>query len=416
LARVLTSQMRVLVISQYYWPESFRINDLTDELVRRGHQVTVLTGAPNYPSGSLFSEYENEPEAYSSYKGVAIVRVPIVVRGQSEVQLALNYLSFIISGTIIGLFKLRKKRFDSIFVFEPSPITVGLPAIVFRYFKKAPLVFWVLDLWPDTLVAVGVFRSESILKLVGWLVSYIYKRCDLILGQSKSFISHIRKYAGHDRVAYFPGWAESVFSVDQFKSPKSRSDKAQFNIVFAGNIGVSQDFPTVLKAMEHLKENKNICWTIVGDGRMFDWLAAEIGNRGLKNVVRLAGRYPMEDMPKFFQDADALLVNLKDDPIFSMTIPGKLQAYLVSGKPILALLNGEGARLVKDSGCGIACDAGDWQCLAESVQKLSKMNPQERDVMGRKGLLLTETEFDREKLISKLENWMQVLASGNEVR
>ena len=149
---------------------------------------------------------------------------------------------------------------------------------------------------------------------------------------------------------------------------------------------------------------------------MFDWLADEIGNRGLKNVVRLAGRYPMEDMPKFFQDADALLVNLKDEPIFSMTIPGKLQAYLVTGKPILALLNGEGAHLVKDSGCGIACDAGDWQCLAESVQKLSKMNPQERDVMGRKGLLLTETEFDREKLISKLENWMQDLASGNEVR
>jgi colanic acid biosynthesis glycosyl transferase WcaI len=407
--------MRVLVISQYYWPESFRINDLTDELVKRGHQVTVLTGVPNYPSGSIFSEYENEPKAYSSYKGVEIVRVPIVLRGQSEVQLALNYLSFIISGTFIGLFKLRKKRFDSIFVFEPSPITVGLPAIVFRYFKKAPIVFWVLDLWPDTLMAVGAFRSKLILKLVGWLVSYIYKRCDLILGQSKSFIWHIRKYAGHDRVAYFPGWAESVFSFDQFQSPNSRSEKAQFNVVFAGNVGVSQDFPTVLKAMEHLKENKNICWTIVGDGRIFDWLAAEIVNLGLENVVRLPGRYLMEDMPKFFQDADALLVNLKDDPIFSMTIPGKLQAYLVTGKPILALLNGEGARLVKDSGCGIACDAGDWQCLAESVQKLSKMNPQERDVMGRKGLLLTETEFDREKLISKLENWLQDLASGKDV-
>ena len=407
--------MCVLVISQYYWPESFRINDLTDELVRRGHKVTVLTGVPNYPSGSLFSEYENKPKAYSSYKGVEIVRVPIVLRGQSEVQLALNYLSFIISGTFVGLFKLRKKRFDSIFVFEPSPITVGLPAIVFRYFKKAPIVFWVLDLWPDTLVAVGVFRSESILKLVGWLVSYIYKRCDLVLGQSKSFISHIRKYAGHDRVAYFPGWAESVFSVDQFRSPKRRSDSPQFNIVFAGNVGVSQDFPTVLKAMEHLKENKNICWTIVGDGRIFDWLAAEIVNLGLENVVRLPGRYLMEDMPKFFQDADALLVNLKDDPIFSMTIPGKLQAYLVTGKPILALLNGEGACLVKDSGCGIACDAGDWQCLADSVQKLSQMSYQERDVMGRKGLLLSENEFDRDKLISKLENWMQDLASGKEV-
>ena len=148
---------------------------------------------------------------------------------------------------------------------------------------------------------------------------------------------------------------------------------------------------------------------------MSDWLTTEISKRGLENVVRSRRRHTIEKMPKFFQDADALLVNLKDEPIFSMTIPGKLQAYLVTGKPILALLNGEGARLVKDSGCGIACDAGDWQCLAESVQKLSKMNPQERDVMGRKGLLLSETEFDRDKLISKLENWMQDLASGKEV-
>ena len=131
--------MRVLVISQYYWPESFRINDLTDDLVRRGHQVTVLTGIPNYPSGSMFSEYENEPKAYSSYKGVEIVRVPIVVRGQSGMKLALNYLSFIISGTVIGLFKLRKQRFDSIFVFEPSPITVGFPAIFIKKIKFSNL-------------------------------------------------------------------------------------------------------------------------------------------------------------------------------------------------------------------------------------------------------------------------------------
>jgi len=407
--------MRVLVISQYYWPENFRINDLTEDLVRRGHQVIVLTGVPNYPSGSIFPEYANQPKGYYSYKGVEIVRVPIVVRGQSGVQLALNYLSFIVSATVVGLYKLRKQQFDSIFVFEPSPITVGLPAIAFRYIKKAPLVFWVLDLWPDTLEAVGVVRSERLLKLVGRLVSYIYKRCDLVLGQSKSFISHIRKYAGHDRVAYFPGWAESVFTVDQFRSPKVRSNSAKFNIVFAGNVGVSQDFPSVLKAMERLKDDEKIGWTIVGDGRMYDWLAAEIDKRGLEKVVRLAGRHPMEKMPEFFQDADALLVNLKDEPIFSMTIPGKLQTYLVTGKPILALLNGEGANLVKDSGCGIACDADDWQCLVDSVQKLSQMSDQERDAMGRKGLLLTETEFDRDKLISKLEKWMQDLASAQKV-
>ena len=196
---------------------------------------------------------------------------------------------------------------------------------------------------------------------------------------------------------------------------KEPSNNAWFHIVFAGNVGVSQDFPTVLKAMELLKDNEKICWTIVGDGRMSNWLATEISKRGLENVVRLAGQHPMDEMPKFFQDADALLVNLKNEPIFSMTIPGKIQAYLVTGKPILAMLNGEGASLVNDSGCGIACDAGDWQCLAESAQKLSRMSYEERYLMGRKGILLSETEFDRDKLISKLENWMQDLASGKEV-
>ena len=234
------------------------------------------------------------------------------------------------------------------------------------------------------------------------------------MGQSKSFIPHIRKYAGHNRVDYFPGWAESIFSVDQFRPPKIRSNSAKFNIVFAGNVGVSQDFPAVVKAMEQLKDDEKIGWTIVGDGRMSDWLETEVSKRGLNKVVRLAGRHPMDKMPGFFQDADALLVSLKDEPIFSMTIPGKLQAYLVTGKPILTLLNGEGANLIKESGCGIACDAGDWQCLVKSVQKLSQMNFQERDAMGRKGLLLTEKEFDRDKLISKLEKWMQELASGQE--
>ena len=279
--------MRILVISQYYWPENFRINDLTEGFVKRGHQVTVLTGVPNYPSGSVFPEYLDKPNNYSNYKSVDVVRVPIIVRGQSGLQLALNYLSFVISGTVIGLYKLRNKDFDSIFVFEPSPVTVGLPAVAFRFFKKAPLVFWVLDLWPDTLEAVGAVRSKYALKLIGMVVSYIYKRCDLILGQSKSFIPHIKKYAGHDRVSYFPGWAESIFSVDQFKSSSVMSEITKFNIVFTGNIGVSQDFPTVLKAMESLKSNSKICWTIVGDGRVHDRLATEVDNRGLGGVVRL---------------------------------------------------------------------------------------------------------------------------------
>ena len=359
--------MRVLVISQYFWPENFRINDLTDDLVRRGHQVTVLTGVPNYPSGSMFSKYENEPKAYCSYNGVEIVRVPIVVRGQSGGQLALNYLSFVISGIIIGLFKLRKQRFDSIFVFEPSPITVGLPAILLRRLKKSPLIFWVLDLWPNTLRAIGVVRSELILKTIGLLVSFIYKRCDLILGQSKSFLPEIQSYSGDKRVEYFPSWAESLFQPPE-SSGKSIVSHTYFNVMFAGNVGEAQDFPSILNAVELLREDSRIHWTIVGDGRMFNWLEHEVNQRGLNESISLVGRHPVEKMPEFFQQADVLLVSLKNEPVFSMTIPGKLQAYLMAGKPILAMLNGEGARIVTESGCGIACSSGDAHCLSTWYQ------------------------------------------------
>jgi len=402
--------MRILIVTQYYWPEVFRINDLTEEFVRRGHQVTVLTGVPNYPDGSVFSEYADNPNAYKTYKGVDIVRVPIVVRGKGDFQLFLNYLTFIISSTVIGLFKLRKQSFDSIFVFQPSPITVGLPAIAFRYFKKSPLVFWVLDLWPDTLEAVGVVRSKIILSVIGRLVSFIYNHCDLLLGQSKSFLPHIQKNSKNRRIEYFPSWADSAIQQVQKNTNSSMKSGDNFNVMFTGNVGDSQDFPAILNAVDLLKENNSIHWTIVGDGRISGWLKKEIKKRGLEGVMTLAGRHPVEKMPEFFKQADALLVSLKDKPVYEMTIPGKLQAYLMSGKPILAMLSGEGANIVAESGCGITCTAGNWKCLADAVQKLYSMPETELVSMGEKGIDFSMKEFNREHLISKLENWLLELS------
>lgn len=403
--------MRLLVVTQYFWPENFRVNDLVAEFVKRGHQVTVLTGLPNYPEGKVFEQFRADPMQYSNYQGAEIVRVPLMPRGNGGLRLMLNYLSFAASASIIGLWKLRGKNFDVIFAYEPSPITVGLPAALLRAVKRAPLVFWVLDLWPDTLQALGVVRSHVVLGAVGKLVGFIYKRCDLILAQSKSFIPQIQKYAARDaRIEYFPSWAESVFHMnDALPADEIPLKPSSFNVMFAGNIGDAQDFPAILAAAEYLQPYAHIRWLIVGDGRMARWVADEIKRRNLQDCVLMLGRHPVERMPSFFKQANALLVSLKNEPIFAMTIPGKLQSYLAAGIPVIAMLNGEGVEVVKSSQAGLTCAAGDHVGLAATVLKLSEMREEERETMGRNGLSVTIREFDRGTLIDRLEGWIERL-------
>lgn len=403
--------MRLLVVSQYFWPENFRINDLVAELVRRGHQVTVLTGLPNYPEGKVFQEFRNTPGRYAHYEGAEVIRVPLISRGQGSLRLVLNYLSFAVSASTMGLWKLRGKPFDVILAYEPSPITVGLPAALMRAVKRAPMAFWVLDLWPETLQAVGVVHSPAVLSIVGKLVSFIYKRCDVILAQSKSFIPQIQRYAGcNSRVVYFPNWAEALFDLAHAVPAAEVPVVAEtFNVMFAGNIGDAQDFPAILAAAEGLRGYTYIRWLIVGDGRSAGWVADEIKRRHLQDCVVMLGRYPVARMPSFFKHANALLVSLKDEPIFAMTIPGKLQSYFAAGIPVVAMLNGEGAEVVKGSCAGLVCPAGDHAGLAAAVLKLSQMPDAERTAMGMRGLELNASEFDRSGLVTRLEEELQQL-------
>jgi len=409
--------MRLLIVSQYFWPENFRINDLVAELVRRGHQVTVLTGLPNYPDGDVFPQFRANPEGFARYEGADIVRVPMTPRKSGSLRLMLNYLTFAVSASLVGLWKLRGRKYDAVFAYEPSPVTVGIPAAVMRAAKRAPMAFWVQDLWPETLEAIGVVRSPSILRAVGKLVGSIYSRCDLILAQSHSFIPQIRKYAPADaRVEYFPGWAESLFDMQHAVAAGEVSVKpGSFNVMFAGNIGAAQDFPAILAAAKALKDKPHIRWLIVGDGRMGAWVADEIKRHQLEDHVVMLGRHPLERMPSFFKHAQALLVSLKDEPIFSMTIPSKLQSYLAAGIPVVAMLNGEGAAVVETSGAGLACAAGDHEGLAAAVLRLSQMSTQERETMGARGLDVSAREFDRDTLIGRLEGWFDQLRQANNL-
>jgi colanic acid biosynthesis glycosyl transferase WcaI len=403
--------MRLLVVSQYFWPENFKINDLVEEMVRRGHRVTVLTGVPNYPEGRINLDFRKNPERFSRWAGAHIIRVPMLVRGRGGLRLLLNYISFAVSASTLGLWRLRGQHFDSIFVFQLSPITSALPAVLLRTTKQAPMAMWVLDLWPETLCAVGVIRTKWGLAIVDRLVSFIYRHCDLILAQSNSFIPAIRRLTDiNQQVEFFPGWAESIFLSEGIDpAPEIRAVPNSFKVMFAGNIGYPQDFPSILKAAEILRNQTQIQWLIIGDGRVAAWVAAEIERRGLTGKMIMLGRHSLERMPGFFQHADALLVTLKDEPIFAMTIPGKIQNYLATGIPLIGMLNGEGAKIISDSGAGIVCAAGDAEGLANSVLTLYHMSPKNRSEMGVRGRMKYLREFDREALMKKIELWLLTL-------
>ncbi|SNB45065.1 glycosyltransferase family 4 protein [Geobacter sp. DSM 9736] len=404
--------MKILVVSQYFWPESFLINNVAVGLVERGHQVTVLTGSPNYPKGRFFEGYGffNAPE---EYQGVYVVRVPLIPRGRGAgVQLALNYLSFAASASIAGPLLCRGK-FDQIFVFEPSPITVGIPALVMKSLKSASVLFWVQDLWPESLSATGALSSKVVLGWVGKLVRAIYRRCDRILIQSRSFAGSVIQQGGSpERIRYFPNSAEKVFTCQSASEAEIPALPTGFRIMFAGNIGAAQDFGNIIATAKLLKEYRDIRWIIVGDGRMRQWAETEIARQGLGEIFSFLGRYPLEAMPAFFAQADALLVTLRKEKIFAMTIPTKIQAYLACGRPVIAAIDGEGAKIIEEAGAGFTCPAEDPGLFAQAVLKMYRTSSVERERMAASGRKYYQLNFDSEALLDKLVLWMQELTDA----
>lgn len=406
--------MRVLVVSQYFWPEVFRVNEIVSELRARGHEVTVLTGRPNYPGGEVFGDYQADPAAFTDYHGAEVIRLPLRPRGTGSLRLLLNYWSFVFWGCVLGPWKLRSRCFDAIFCFETSPITSALPAVLLRRLKRAPLLLWVLDLWPDTLSAVGMVKSKRGLNAVGELVRFIYRRCDLILAQSRGFFPAIERWSNAPaKTRHFPQWGEAAFDGDLdtvAEAPELAVHAGHFKLMFAGNIGDAQDFPALLDAAEATRDRTDIRWLIVGDGRQAGWVREQIQSRGLQHTVFMLGRHPLERMPEFFKGADALIVSLKAEPIFAMTIPGKVSAYLSAGRPILAMIDGEGARVIAEAGAGLVAPAGDGAGLARQAVELAALAPAARAAMGERGRVYARREFDRATLITQLEVWL------NEVR
>lgn len=395
--------MNVLVYSQHFWPETIRINEVAESLREAGCEVTVLTGQPNYPEGRIFDGYRASAIGAEDHpRGFTIHRVPLVPRGRgSAPRLVANYLSFILSAAIVGRHHFKGRRFDAILVFGSSPVLQALGALALRRATGAALVTWVQDLWPESLQATGFVRNRFALAIVAKLVAWLYRQHDLLLVQSPAFVAPVRALAGRTPVEVHLNPGERAFEQVGVEHPPSVELEPGFNVVFAGNLGMAQALDTVLDAAERLRAYEDVRLVIVGSGVRSAWMTAQIARRGLDNV-RMLGRFPPEAMPGLLKQASGLLVSLARSPILEATVPSKVQAYLAAGVPIVASLDGEGARVVGEAGAGEVSPAEDADGLADAILRLRARTDDERRLMGEAGRRYYWQHFDSRMLARRL--------------
>jgi len=394
--------MKILIVSQYFWPESFRINDLALELNNRGHNIVVLTGKPNYPDGKYYKGYSFCKNNRENYFGVDIRRVPIIPRNTgSGFWLIMNYLSFVLFSCLYIIF--HREKFDITFTFAVSPITQVYPALLHKFLYKSKTFLWVQDLWPESVSAAGNIKNKIIHNLLNKLVVSIYRSSDQILVSSTGFINSINTKLGSDKkqITYFPNWAEDIFLDvinDDITIPRLPEG---FKIMFAGNIGEAQDFESIVQAIL-LTNTLPINWIFIGEGRKLSWFKNEIELNNIKNVYFL-GRLHIDLMPRLYNFADVMLVTLKRKSIYALTVPSKIQSYLASGKIIIGMLDGEGNKIINESKGGYCVNSGNYRGLASLIANLLKIGYNEKQLMQESSKKYYNEHFLKNILLNKLE-------------
>jgi glycosyltransferase involved in cell wall biosynthesis len=393
--------MKILVVCQYYYPEPFRISDICEALVKRGHKVTVLTGLPNYPEGRVLDDYRYGKKRVEVINGVKVIRNFEIGRGSSKLKLFFNYLSFSVSGSLKALF--MKEKFDVVFVNQLSPIMMGIPAILYKKKHNKKMLLYCLDLWPDSLAAGGIKENSVTYRLFLKISKWIYKSADSILVTSIMFKEYFRSTIGirTENIHHLPQYAEDVFTKSE---EMISSDK--FNFVFAGNIGDMQSVETIVKAAHELRDHSDMTFHIVGDGSRLEECKKLSNTLGLENVV-FHGRRPVNEMPKFYGLADAMLITLKDNKTLSYTLPGKIQSYMAAGKPIIGSINGETKHVIEDAGCGLCCNAEDYKELAHLLLQFCKSDKKKE--MAKNSYDYYVRNYGKEQFVSVLESTLKSL-------
>lgn len=394
--------MKILVICQYYYPEPFRIADICEELVRSGHDVTVVTGTPNYPMGDIYPGYENKAHRDEIINGVTVHRCPIHPRKTGAIHRLWNYYSYAFAST--RYIKRLDASFDVVFINQLSPVMMAKAGMAYARKHHKRSVLYCLDLWPASL-SVGGVRKGLVYKWFRRVSHNIYRSVDELLISSQSFSTYFEKEFGIRDTTYLPQYAETNFSPnDCAKQPNDTLD-----LMFAGNVGTAQSVQTIIRAAALCKDIHHLRWHIVGDGKEID--SCRQLAKDLEAPVTFHGRKPLRDMPAYYAMADAMLVAMQKDPVISLTLPGKVQSYLAAGKPIIGAASGETQRVIRESGAGVCADAEDTEGLADRVREFVHSDKETFVTNARR---YYNDHYTKEKFMSKLQDILSGTYSVNE--
>ena len=395
--------LRILFFTQYFWPENFRINELVEYFDNK--ENIVLTSNPSYPNYRNYKNYKkNQDHDYIKSK---IIRIPVFPRLFNNFSIILNYSTFIILSIFYSLITLTRKKIDLIFIFCPSPILSAIPIILINKIFKKKIVIWVLDLWPDTIVDLNIIKNKYFIKYIKKLVYFIYDNSDVILAQSESIREEISSLT-KTKCIYFPSWPEEKTLKNSLKYSDKigpKRDQDTLRLIFTGNIGEAQSFDTMIKAALILKKDLYcVEWLIIGDGRWKKNLYYKILHNNLEKEIKLFQSVPITEIKSYINHADALYLSLKNNSTFKKTIPGKLQTYMSTGKPIIASISGEANDVIKKANCGLVSQAEDSEELAKNIKIFSNYSDEQKYELGKNGYIYSEKFYNKNKIFLNLEN------------
>lgn len=401
--------MKILLVTQYFYPEVFKSNDIAIEMVKRGHEVDALVGIPNYPEGKYYKGYGLFKKRREVVDGVHIYRAFQTPRGKGGWRLPLNYLSYVISGCFDVLFHFAWKKYDCVICHETSPIFQAYPGLLVSKLRKIPFYMWVLDIWPDAMRSGGGVKNEKIIAWADRRVKNIYKHCTKILISSKRFTESILPKGDFaEKIVYFPNWSEDIQAMPADYEIPDLPDG--FKIMIAGNLGKSQNLDAVAEAMVKLRDVSVVKWIFVGDGSRKEWLERFIIENSLQDRAYVLGRFPFDAMPAFYAQADAMLVTLRASfPHLGMVVPARLQSYMSAGRPVLAMIGPGGQDIIRESQCGYSVDAGDVDSLVSVIKEKVLTDCDGFEVKGENGRRYYEENYRKEDCINHLEKIIKAI-------
>lgn len=401
----MNDRKHILVISQYFYPEQFRINDICEEWIKRNYKVTVLTGIPNYPQGKYYPGYGLFKNRHEKYKNIDIIRIPIISRGNNPLQLVLNYFSFVFSGLLWKTF--TKLKADYVFIYEVSPMTQALPGVWYAKRRKIPCYLYVTDLWPENVEFVTGIKSKFVINRIHKMVDYIYRNCNYIFTSSKSYINSIKlRGVEENKLKFWPQYAEDFYKPVYNGNCLEIPQNGAFNLIFAGNIGFAQGLDVLPKAASILKKNnKKVVFNIVGDGRAKNQILESISQYEVKDYFNFLSKRPPQQISELIGACDVNLICLSKSKVLEMTIPAKTQSSLACGKPILVCADGEIQDVINDSKAGICCNASDEKMLAEKIMEFMLMDQHTMQEMSNNAIEYSNMHFNKDKLIDEMDKY-----------